>query len=105
MFPGEMVILMAIALAGDSVKSLLDRPMDVSGEYICYLYDSLVRRGYLTGNGSNSYQLTYKGKKTLGNFLYENEDRVTDLVKTLQKLGIEIGQEIANIEQKAVTVR
>ena len=105
MFPGEMVILMAIALAGDSVKRLLDRPMDVSGEYICYLYDSLVKRGYLTGDGSNRYQLTLKGKKALGNFLYENEDRVMDLVKTLQKLDIEIGQETADMEKKAVAVR
>ena len=42
MFPSEMVILMAIAVNKDTGKKLLTRPMDVTGEYIGYLYDSLV---------------------------------------------------------------
>ena len=50
LFPGEMVILIAIAGAGDFGKKILTRPMDVTGEYIGYLYDSLVRRGYLEGH-------------------------------------------------------
>lgn len=105
MFPSEMVILMAIALAGDSVKRLLDRPMDVSGEYISYLYGSLVKRGYLTVNGPSNYQLTVKGKETLREFLHENEARVKDVLNTLRKLGIETGQEVQEMEKEAVRVR
>lgn len=45
MFPSELAILMAIAVAGDSGKKLLTHPMDVTGECIGYLYGSLVRRG------------------------------------------------------------
>jgi hypothetical protein len=55
MFPSEMVILMAIASARDTGKELLVRPMDVVGEYIGYLYDSLTRRGYIKGNSSTGY--------------------------------------------------
>lgn len=47
MFPNEMVILMAIAVGKDAGKELLTRPMDVTGEYIGYLYNSLVSRDYL----------------------------------------------------------
>jgi hypothetical protein len=43
---------MAIAATGDSGKELLTRPMDVVGEYIGYLYDSLVNRGFLKRDGS-----------------------------------------------------
>jgi len=50
LFSGEMVILIAIAGAGDFGKKILTRPMDVTGEYIGYLYDSLVRHGYLEGH-------------------------------------------------------
>ncbi len=41
MFPSEMAILMAIAVTGNSDKKLLTRPMDVAGEYITNLYNSL----------------------------------------------------------------
>ena len=90
MFPSEMVILMAIAVARDSSKKLLTRPMDVTGEYIGYLNDSLVRRGYLKENSSRGYRLTSKGRETLFEFLRENKTRVKDAIKTLQQLGNEI---------------
>lgn len=102
MFPSEMVILMAIAVARDSDKKLLSRPMDVVGEYIAYLYSSLVRRGYLKGNSSRGYQLTLKGREALFEFLRKNETRVKDTMETLQQLGIEIGQEIDNLEKEAI---
>ena len=105
MFPSEMVILMAIAVARDSGKKLLTRPMDVTGEYIGYLYDSLVRRGYLKENGSRGYQLTSLGRETLFEFLHENKARVKDAIKTLQQLGIEISQEIDKREKEAIEVK
>jgi len=57
MFPSETTILMAIAVSKDTGKELLTRPMDVMGEYIGYLYDSLVSRGCLSGNRSRGYHL------------------------------------------------
>ena len=105
MFPSEMVILMAIAGSGDFGKKLLSRPMDVTGEYIGYLYDSLVRRGYLVGNSSRGYQLTSKGRQALFEFLRGNKSRVTDTVRTIQQLGIKISQDIDKLEKEAIAVR
>ena len=93
MFPGEMVILMAIAATGNSGKKFLTRPMDITGEYIGYLYDSLVRRGYLQGNRARGYQLTPSGRETLSGFLQANKTRVKDTLNTLQLLGIETSRD------------
>jgi len=93
MFPSEMVILMAITVARDSGNKLLTRPTDVVSEYIGYLYDSLVRRGYLKRNSLGGYQLTSKGRETLFEFLHQNKTRVRDTVNRLKQLGIEISQE------------
>jgi len=101
MFPGEMVILMAIAAARASDKKLLSRSMDVTGEYITYLYNSLVRRGYLKENISRGYQLTLKGREALFEFLRKNETRTNDTIETLQQLGIDIGQGIDKREREA----
>ena len=92
MFPSEMVILMAIAGARDFAKKLPIRSMDVTGEYIGYLCDSLVRRGYLKKNYLRSYQITSQGRDAL-EFLHKNKTRVKDTIKMLQQLGIEISQE------------
>lgn len=62
MFPSEALILMTIALSKDSGKKLINRQTDVTGEYIGYLCDSLVSRGYLNGNRAKGYQLTSMGK-------------------------------------------
>ena len=105
MFPSEMAILMAIAVTRDAGKKLLNRPMDVVGEYIGYLYDSLVSRGYLKRGGSSGYQLTPKGREALFEFLYENKTRVKDAVETLQQLGIEINWEVAKLEEEAIKVK
>ena len=105
MLPSEMVILMAIVVTRDSSKTLLSRPMDVTGEYIGYLYDSLVRRGYLEGNGSGGYQLTLKGRETLVEFLRQNKIKINDTIKTLQQLGIEKSQEIDKLAKEAIEVK
>ncbi|MFC2001524.1 hypothetical protein ACFLUZ_03345 [Chloroflexota bacterium] len=106
MFPSEMVILMAIAVNKDTGKKLLNRPMDVTGEYIGYLYDSLINRGYLKGNGLLGYQLTSMGRETLLNFLRKNETRAKDTIKRLRQLGIEIEpkqeQMIDKLEKEAI---
>ncbi len=94
MFPREMVILMAIAGGRDTGKKLLTRPMDVTGDYIGYLYNSLVSRGYLKENSSGGYQLTSKGGEALLGFLSANKTGVKDTIRTLQQLGIEISQPI-----------
>jgi len=93
MFPSEMVILMVIAVDKSAGKKLLERPMDVTGEYIGYLYGSLVKRGYLKESSLNGYRLTAKGKGALFDFLSENKTRVRDTVRRLHQLGIEIGQD------------
>jgi len=105
MFPSEMAILMAIAVTSDSGKKLLNRPMDVVGIYIGYLYDSLVRRGYLKKGGSREYQLTPKGSEALSEFLYANKTKVKDTIKTLHQLGIEINLEEDSLEKEAIRVR
>jgi len=109
MFPSEMIILMAIAVNKDAGKKLLNRPMDVTGEYIGYLYDSLVRRGYLKKDSSRAYQLTSKGREALFELLCENKTRIKDMIKRLQQLGIEINQEqeqeIDKFEREAIEVK
>jgi len=104
MFPGEMVILMAIAATRDAGKKLLARPMDVVGEYVGYLCDSLVSRGYLKRDSPREYQLTPQGREALSEFLYENETEVKDAIKTLQQLGIEINQRADKLEKEAIKV-
>ncbi len=105
MFPSEMAILMAIAATRDSGKKLLTHSMDVVGEYIGYLYDSLANRGYLKRGSSREYQLTRKGREALFEFLYENKTSVKDRIKTLQQLGIEINMEVDSLEKEAVKVK
>ena len=105
MLPGEMVILMAIAITRDSGKKLLTRPMDINGQYVDYLYDSLVERGYLRGKGSGGYELTRKGRNSLVEFLRQNKVRINDTIQTLQQLGIEKSEEIDRLAEEVVKVR
>ena len=87
-----MVILMAIAVGKAAGKELLNRLMDVTGEYIGYLYNSLVSRNYLKRGNLNGCQLSSKGRETLLAFLQRNGIRTTDTLRRLQQLGIDIGQ-------------
>ena len=106
MFPSEMVILMEIVEAGEFGRRLMNNPLDITGEYIGYLYNSLVRRGYLKGNNSKGYQLTSQGREAVLEFLHNNnKTNVKDRIKTLQRLRIEISQEIDKLETKAVAVK
>jgi len=103
MFLSEIALLIAIVVAGDSSNKLLMRPMDVTGEYIGYLYDSLVRRGFLKKKGLRGYQLTLKGREALFEFLLENKTRVIkDTIKTLQQLGVECGQKMDDLLKEAI---
>ena len=104
MFPGEAAMLMAIAVARDSGKKLLPRPMDIVGGYIGYLYDSLLSRGYLKKDGSREYQLTSKGREALLEFLNTSKTSVKDTLKTLQPLGIEVNVEVGNLEEEVIKV-
>ena len=108
MFPSEMVILMAIAVSKDTGKKLLTSPSDVIGEYIGYLYDSLVNRGYLRGNRLTGYQLTSMGEEALLDFLHINETRAEYTIRKLQQLGIEFSpeqeQKIYRLKKEAIKV-
>jgi len=103
--PGEMVILMAIAKAGEFGKKLLPCPAGVAGEYIGDLYASLIRRGYLQSNNSREYQLTSQGKGVLIKFLQENKTRGIDTLSTLQQLRIDTSGVIDELEKEAIDVR
>ena len=109
MFPSEMVILMAIAANKEAGKQLRNRPMDIIGEYIGYLYDSLVKRGYLKENNAKGYQLTLKGREALFDFLHENRTMVKETMERLKQLGIEISPEqeieIEKLEKQAIEVK
>ena len=105
MLPNEMVILMAIEIARDSGKKQLN-PMDVTGEYIGYLYDSLVRRGYLKGNSSRGYQLTSEGREALFEFVLENKTRVKEMIEEmLQQLGVKSSEGIDKLAREVLEVK
>jgi len=93
MLPSEMIILMAIAVNKNSGKQLLTHPMDVTGEYIGYLYNSLINRGYLRGHRSTGCQLTPIGREAILKFLKKNKTRAKDVVKRMQLLGIGVSPE------------
>jgi len=106
MLPGEIIILMAIAESGELGKKLVKSPTDVTGEYIGYLYNSLVKRGYLTGNSSRGYQFTAKGRDALFEFLRENRTIVKNMIGSLQQLDIGISsQEMEQVEKEAIEVK
>jgi predicted transcriptional regulator len=93
MLPSEMIILMAIVVNQKTGKELLSRPMDVTGEYIGYLFNSLVNRGYLKQNGLHTYQLTPIGRKTIFGFINKNKTKSRDIVRRLRLLGITMSPE------------
>ena len=105
MFPSEMAILVAITTDKHSSKQLLDRPSDVIGEYIGYLYNSLVNRGFIRGNRSRGFRLTPKGGETLKKFLLSEDTQARNTLRRLQQMNIEVGQkakrEIEKLENEA----
>jgi len=105
MFPGEMIILMTAAASGDSRKKQLTGSMDITSEYIGYLYVSLVERGYLKKVGSREYQLTKKGWEAVFEFLCDNKNKGNIMVKRLLQLGIDISQRIDELEEEVVKLK
>ncbi len=103
MFPSEMVILMTIVEAGGFGRKLVNQ-LDITGEYIGYLYDSLVKRGYLK-RSPQGYELTSKGREAVLDFLHANKASVRERIKTLEKLRIQISEEIAKLESKSFALR
>ncbi len=104
MFPSEIIILLAMAVPGISGPTS-NRPMDVMSEYIKYLYNSLVWRGYLENTGSNEYKLTPMGEEELSGFLNENRNRALDVMKALQQLGIESINKMEELSLEVNNVR
>lgn len=96
MLPSEIMILMAIA-TNNNGKTLLERPMDITSEYIGYLYNSLVSRSFLERYRVNNYRLTNTGKKIINDFLDKNSGRAEDIIKKMQLLGIDINPEIEQV--------
>ena len=109
MLPSEMVILMAIVVNKNFGKELLTRPMDITSEYIGYLYNSLVNRGYLKHKATAGYQLTAAGREAIFDFVKRNRTQTEDVVKRLQLLGIEVNlegaQKIGKLEKDAINIR
>ena len=109
MLPSEMIILMATVVNTKTGNKLLTRPMDITSEYIGYLYNSLVNRGYLKGHRTTGYQLTVIGREAIFDFIRKNKTRSQDVVKRLKMLGIEISpgqeQKIEKMGKAAIKVR
>lgn len=109
MLPSEMIILMAISMNKNTGQKLLSRPLDVTTEYIGYLYNSLVNRGYLRGHRLTGYKLTTVGREAIFDFVKKNNTKSADVVKRLRLLGIEISPEqehrIGKIERETINVK
>lgn len=109
MLPSEMIILMAIVVSGKTGKKMLARPLDVTSEYIGYLYNSLVKRGYLRHHRPTGYQLTPTGREAIIDFIRKNRTDSKDVVKRLQLLGIYLSREqeqkISKIGREGVRVK
>jgi predicted transcriptional regulator len=109
MLPSEMIILMATVVNTKTGHKLLTRPMDITSEYIGYLYNSLVNRGYLKGHRTTGYQLTVIGREAIFDFIRKNRTRSQDVVKRLKMLGIEISPEqekkLVKMEKEAIKAR
>ena len=108
MLPSEMVILMAISINKRTGQKLLTNPLDITSEYIGYLYSSLVNRGYLKGHRSTGFQLTTIGSEVIENFIKKNRTRASDAINRLRLLGIEISPEqegkICKLKKEAVGI-
>ena len=109
MLPSEMIILMAIVVNEKAGKKFLNRPMDITSEYIGYLYNSLLNRGYLKHRVPTYYQLTPAGREAIFDFIKKNKNMSKDIVKRLHLLGIEISpqqlQKIDKLEKESINAK
>jgi len=108
MLPSEMLILMAITINKSTGRKLLTSQMDVTSEYIGYMFNSLVNRGFLKGHRSTGFQLTTIGREAIHNFIKKNNSKAIDVVERLRLLGIEISseqeKELYKLEQEVVSI-
>ncbi len=77
MFPSEILILMSIEKTGGFSDKQLTHPIDITGKYVGYLYDSLVSRGFLQGDKTTGYHLTRKGREAIAEALTEQQTGVS----------------------------
>jgi predicted transcriptional regulator len=88
-----MVILIAISINKATGQKLLDHPLDITNDYINYLYNNLVNRGFLKGHRTTGFRLTAIGKEAIQSFILENESGDLDVIERLRALDIDISQE------------
>jgi len=72
--------------------------MDIISEYISYLCDSLVIRGYIKGNRTKGYRLTSMGRGIL-RVRGKNETRVKE-TKKAKATSIEYGLELGTLQKE-----
>ena len=104
MLPSEMEIMLAIALNKNIAKKLVDGSMDVISEYFGYLFNSMVKRGYIKGNRAKGYQLTLRGKTTLVKYLRKNETRDKAAIEQLKQLSIECSNKMDKLRKEGSVV-
>ncbi len=109
MFTDEVVVLMAIDEAGESIKKPKSVPKSITGSHIGYLCNSLVRHGYLAVHSLAKHKLTSKGRDAIlreAVLLVNCGDRVRakDRMQRLEWLYDEISQHIDNFGEKSVKI-
>ena len=103
MFADEILILMTIEEAGELTEKPTNHPKDITDNHIGYLYDSLVRHGYLTANSQGGYHLTWQGRNAILREVVillacEDETWVKDRVERLEQLYDEVRQQIDSLK-------
>lgn len=93
MLPSELVILMAISINKRTGQKLLTNPLDVTSEYMSYLFNSLVNRGYLKGHRTTGFRLTTIGRDAVQTFIRKKGSKQMDIVERLRTVGINISPE------------
>jgi len=86
MSTNEMAILMSIALNKELGKELTNNRMNSTGKRVSYLCDSLVSRGYISGNRIKRYHNVSNVRATLLGFRQENNARPKEAIEKLKKL-------------------
>lgn len=100
----ELVVLMTIEATKESTKKPKSRPEDISSSHIGYLCYSLVRRGYLTANGSGGCWITSEGRGVIlreALRLVSSADGAStrDRMKRLERLYSKISRNRDNFEK------
>jgi DNA-binding MarR family transcriptional regulator len=102
MLPGEMVILMAISINKNTGRKLLAHSLDITNDYINYLFNSLVNQGFLKGHRTTGFRLTAIGREVIQSFIKEHGSKDLEVIERLRALDIEFGPEQRKeINQKA----